>query len=89
MTTQNQDYVDDFKDIYGGRLVVDAQVCYLDPVLDITFESDNPEIASIDEQGRIFANRQGQAKITVTVTDKTTQETRRSQMIVNVISKLG
>ena len=24
MTTQNHDYVDDFKDIYGGRLVVDA-----------------------------------------------------------------
>ena len=88
MTTQNQDYVDDFKDIYGGRLVVDAQVCYLDPVLDITFESDNPK-------SHPSMNRDAFLPIVRTGKDycdshrQTTQETRRSQMIVNVISKLG
>ncbi len=89
LTTQNQDFVKNFDDIYGGKLVVDAEVGFLDPLLDIQWESDNPDVASVDEKGRIFANRQGQATITVTIRDKHTDEIRRTQMLVHVRSKLG
>lgn len=89
MTTQNQEFVKDFGDIYGGKLVVDAEVGFLDPLLDITWESDNPDVATVDEKGRIFANRQGQATITVTIEDKNTGEVRSTQMLVHVRSKLG
>ena len=43
----------------------------------------------MDEKGRIFANRQGQATITVTIKDRNTQEVRKTQMLVHVRSKLG
>lgn len=89
LTKQNQDFVNDFDEIYGGKLVVDAEVGFLDPLLDITWESDNPEIASVDEKGRVFANRQGQAIVTVTIEDKNTGEVRKTQMLVHVRSKLG
>ena len=89
LTTQNQDFVKNFDDIYGGKLVVDAEVGFLDPLLDIQWESDNPDVASVDEKGRIFANRQGQATITVTIRDKHTDQVRRTQMLVHVRSKLG
>lgn len=89
MTTQNQEFVKDFDDIYGGKLVVDAEVGFLDPLLEIQWESDNPDVATVDEKGRIFANRQGQATITVTIKDKHTDEVRKTQMLVHVRSKLG
>ena len=89
MTTQNQEFVKDFDDIYGGKLVVDAEVGFLDPLLEIQWESDNPDVATVDEKGRIFANRQGQATITVTIKDKHTDEVRKTQMLIHVRSKLG
>lgn len=89
LTDQNQEFVKDFKDIYGGKLVVDVEAGFLDPLLEIKWESDNPRMASVDEKGRIFANRQGQATITVTVRDKHTGEVRKTQMLVHVRSKLG
>lgn len=88
MTTQNQEYVKTFQDIYGGELVVDAAVCYLEPVCELEFESDAPEIASVDERGLISGNRQGTATITVRVTDKATGETKSTQMLVHVTSRL-
>lgn len=69
--------------------MVDAEVGFLEPLLDIKWESDNPEVATVDEKGRIFANRQGQATITVTIKDRNTQEVRKTQMLVHVRSKLG
>ena len=89
LTTQCGDFVKTFEDIYGGKLVVDAEVGFLEPLLDIKWESDNPEVATVDEKGRIFANRQGQATITVTIKDRNTQEVRKTQMLVHVRSKLG
>lgn len=89
LTIQNQEFVKDFGDIYGGKLVVDAEVGFLQPLLEIRWESDNPDVATVDEKGRIFANRQGQATITVTIEDKNTGETRKTQMLVHVRSKLG
>ena len=81
--------MEDFDDIYGGKLVVDAEVGFLDPILEVKWESDNPEVAEVDDKGRIYANRQGQATITATVVDKATGETRQTQMLVHVRSKLG
>lgn len=89
LSEQNQDFVKNFKDIYGGKLVVDAEVGFLEPLLEIVWESDNPDVASVDEKGRIYANRQGQATITVTITDKNTKEVKKTQMLVHVRSKLG
>ena len=88
ITTENREYVETFDDIRGGRLIVDAQVCYLDPVLEVTWTSDKPDIAAVDERGRVKGLRQGTATLTVTVRDKNTGEERSTQMIVNVISKL-
>ena len=67
---------------------MDAQVCYLDPVLEVIWTSDKPEIATVDERGRVEGLRQGTATLTATVRDKNTGEERSTQMIVNVISKL-
>ena len=89
LSEQNLDFVEDFDDIYGGKLVVDAEVGFLDPILEVKWESDNPEVAEVDDKGRIYANRQGQATITATVVDKATGETRQTQMLVHVRSKLG
>lgn len=88
MTTQNQEYVKSFKDIYGGELVVDAAVCFLDSVVELEFESDSPEIAAVDERGLISGNRQGTATITVKVKDKATGEEKSTQMLVHVTSRL-
>ena len=88
ITTENKEYVETFDDIRGGRLIVDAQVCYLDPVLEVIWTSDKPEIATVDERGRVEGLRQGTATLTATVRDKNTGEERSTQMIVNVISKL-
>lgn len=89
LSEQNKNYVRDFQDIYGGKLIVDAEAGYLDPLLEVTWESDNPDVATVDEKGRIYANRQGQATITVTIEDKHTGEIRKTQMLVHVRSKLG
>ena len=88
ITTQNRDYVKTFDDIRGGQLIVDAQVGYLDPLLEVTWESEDPEIATVDERGRVQGLRQGITTLTVTIRDKETGEERSTQMLVNVISKL-
>ena len=88
ITTQNREYVETFDDIRGGKLIVDAQVGYLDPLLEVSWESDNPEIATVDERGRVTGVRQGIATLTATIRDKETGEERSTQMLVNVISKL-
>lgn len=88
ITEQNQQYVETFEDIRGGKLIVDADAGFLDPVLDVEFSSDNPRVATVDERGRIIGVRQGITTITVTVTDKKTGEERQTQMLVHVISKL-
>ncbi|HJA67285.1 hypothetical protein B5F07_03235 [Lachnoclostridium sp. An169] len=88
ITTENREYVETFDDIRGGRLIVDAQVCYLEPVLEVAWTSDKPEIATVDERGRVKGLSQGTATLTATVRDKNTGEERSTQMIVNVISKL-
>lgn len=86
-TDQNQDFVDDFGDIYGGNLTVDAQVGYLEPVVDVKWESEDPDIARVDPDGRITAVNRGYTTLTVTLTDKETGETKSTQMIVNVVRK--
>lgn len=88
ITTQNREYVETFDDIRGGKLIVDAQVGYLDPLLEVSWKSDNPEIATVDERGRVKGVRQGIATLTATIRDKETGEERSTQMLVNVISKL-
>ena len=88
ITTENRKYVETFYDIRGGRLIVDARACYLDPVLEVTWTSDNQDIATVDERGRVQGLRQGTATLTATVRDKNTGEERSTQMLVNVISKL-
>ena len=88
ITTQNRQYVETFDDIRGGKLIVDAQVGYLDPLLEVSWKSDNPEIAAVDERGRVKGLRQGIATLTATIRDKETGEERSTQMLVNVISKL-
>ena len=86
-TDQNQDFVTDFGDIYGGNLTVDAQVGYLEPVVDVKWESEDPDIARVDPDGRITAVNRGYTTLTVTLTDKETGETKSTQMIVNVVRK--
>ncbi len=88
ITTQNRDYVKTFDDIRGGQLIVDAQVGYLDPLLEVTWESEDPDIATVDDRGRVQGLRQGITTLTVTIRDKATGEERSTQMLVNVISKL-
>ena len=88
ITEQNQQYVETFEDIRGGKLIVDADAGFLDPVLDVEFSSDNPRVATVDERGRITGVRQGTATITVSVTDRNTGEERQTQMLVYVTSKL-
>ena len=88
ITEQNQQYVKTFEDIRGGKLIVDADAGFLDPVLDVEFSSDNPRVATVDERGRITGVRQGTATITVSVTDRNTGEERQTQMLVYVTSKL-
>ena len=68
---------------------MDEEVVFWEPILEGRWESDNPEVAEVDDKGRIYANRQGQATITATVVDKATGETRQTQMLVHVRSKLG
>ncbi len=86
-TDQNQDFVTDFGDIYGGNLTVDAQVGYLEPVVDVKWESEDPDIARVDPDGRITAVNRGYTTLTVTLTDKETGETKSTQMIVNIVRK--
>lgn len=88
ITTQNRECVETFDDIRGGKMIVDASVGYLDPLLEVTWKSENPEIATVDERGRVQGLRQGVATLTVTILDKETGEERSTQMLVNVISKL-
>lgn len=88
ITTENQKYVKNFQDILGGKLIVDAEINYLDPLLEVTWISDNPEIVSVDDWGRIQGLRQGIATLTVTIRDKKTGQERSTQMLVNVVSKL-
>lgn len=88
ITTENQKYVETFDDIRGGKLIVDAAVGFLDPLLEVSWSSDNPDIATVDERGRVKGLRQGTATLTVTIRDKETGEERSTQMLVNVISKL-
>ena len=43
ITEQNQQYVETFEGYPGrGKLIVDADAGFLDPVLDVEFSSDNP-----------------------------------------------
>ena len=86
-TDQNQEYVKSFADIYGGNFTVDAQVCYLEPVLEVKWESEDPKVATVDQEGRVTALSRGTTVLTVTLTDKGTGETRSSQMLVNVTRK--
>lgn len=88
ITSQNQDYVESFGDVYGGKLVVDASVGYMDSVFEVNCTSDHPEIASVDDCGRVKGLRQGVATLTVTIRNKESQEERQTQMLVNVTSKL-
>lgn len=88
ITQQNQEYVENFSDILGGKLVVDAQVCDLDPVLEVSWSSDHPEIASVDDRGRVHGLRQGTATLTARIRSRQTGEERSTQMLVHVISKL-
>ena len=83
-TTQNTEFVTSFQEIYGGRIEAVAELNLLDPLLEVVWESDSPEIATVDQKGAITAVSQGQAKITVTITDKNTGDTRQTQMLVNV-----
>ena len=53
ITTENQKYVETFDDIRGGKLIVDAAVGFLDPLLEVSWSSDNPDIATVDERGRV------------------------------------
>lgn len=87
MTLQNQEFVTSFDEIYGGELVVDAAICFLEPVLEVKWESEDPKIASVDERGRIKGVSQGWTRLTGTFTDKDTGETRRTQMMVNVTAQ--
>lgn len=84
MTTQNAEFVKTFQDAYGGKLEVHAELNELDPLLEVTWESDDPEIATVDQAGNITGVSMGQAKISVTITDKNTSESRHTQMLVNV-----
>lgn len=88
MTTQNQEFVTGFDEIYGGQLTVDAAVCRLDPVLELSFKSEDPKIASVDGRGAITGNSQGTTTLTVTATDKATGEEWQTQMLVHVTSAL-
>lgn len=76
-----------FEDIKGGELVVDAAVCFLEPVMDVKWESEDPKIASVDNRGRIKGVSQGWTRLTGTFTDKNTGETRTTQMMVNVTAQ--
>ena len=87
ITMQNQDFVTTFEDIKGGELLVDAAVCFLEPVMDVKWESEDPKIASVDNRGRIKGVSQGWTRLTGTFTDKNTGETRTTQMMVNVTAQ--
>ncbi|MDO5425985.1 MAG: Ig-like domain-containing protein [Eubacteriales bacterium] len=87
MTTQPREFVTSFEEMYGGELVVDARVCFLEPVLEVTWESEDPKIASVDDRGRIKGVSQGWTRLTGTFTDKETGETRKTQMMVNVTAQ--
>lgn len=87
ITMQSQDFVTTFEDIKGGELVVDAAVCFLEPVMDVKWESEDPKIASVDNRGRIKGVSQGWTRLTGTFTDKNTGETRTTQMMVNVTAQ--
>lgn len=84
MTTQNQEYVKTFQDVYGGKLVMDVAAGFLDSILEVKWSSDNPEIATVDDKGRIVGIAVGTATLTASVTDKTTGEIKETQMLVQV-----
>ena len=84
MTLMNQEYVEDFADIYGGELIVDVRACFMEPVLEVTFKSEDPDIVSVDSRGRLRGNGQGVAVVTVTARDKISGEERKTQMLVQV-----
>lgn len=87
MTLQNQQFVTSFGEILGGELVVDVSVCFLEPVMEVFWESEDPKIASVDDRGRIRAVSQGWTRLTGTFIDRGTGETRCTQMIVNVTAR--
>lgn len=84
LTMQNKEVVSDFKEIYGGNLTVDAAVGFLDSILEVRWESDNPEIATVDDKGHIQALRRGTATLTVSIENKDTGEIKQTQMLVYV-----
>ena len=83
-TTQCAEFVRTFQDAYGGKLEIHAELNELDPLLEVTWESDHPAVATVDQAGNITGVSMGQAKISVTITDKSTGEMRQTQMLVNV-----
>lgn len=84
LTMQNKEVVKDFKEIYGGNLTVDAAVGFLDSILEVRWESDHPEIATVDDKGHIQALRRGTATLTVSIENKETSEIKQTQMLVYV-----
>lgn len=87
MSTQSTDFVKTFADMYGGKILVNAEINRLAPLLEVTWESDNPDVATVDQKGVITAVALGQAKITVTVRDKTAGTERSTQLLVNATHK--
>ena len=73
--------------MYGGKILVNAEINRLAPLLEVTWESDNPDVATVDQKGVITAVALGQAKITVTVRDKTAGTERSTQLLVNATHK--
>lgn len=57
------------KEVYEGRFVyLQATVKPSGASQNVTWTSDNPEVATVDEQGTVIGVKQGTAKITATVT---------------------
>lgn len=63
---------------------MDVAAGFLDPILEVKWSSDNPEIATVDDKGRIVGIAVGTATLTASVTDKTTGEIKETQMLVQV-----
>ena len=61
------------------EITADSSVSYK-----VSYESSNPNIIRVDENGSVYAAKTGSAKITVTVTDTSTGRTVSDDCIVNV-----
>lgn len=83
VTFQMLDYVKTFEDIRGGQIIVDAELNELEPLLEVTWESDRPDVATVDQNGTITSVSAGQAKITVTIRDKATGDVRKTQILAD------